>query len=85
MSKVNFTLDPPREWYVPRWRKNCSNAQTIIDSWSTTVTEIKNAQTTFTFDIMEGDTPLLVGHRTLVAILIATTTETGPKISETSW
>lgn len=72
LSDFNFVLDPPRNTYLLGWGHNCRDSQTVIGSWSFSIPDVYNAPTTFTYDIIEGDTPLLLGLDYSVTLIVTT-------------
>lgn len=58
---VPFFFLTPRSQYVQGFGSNCSDPQTIIGSWSLSTTDIYGKRLVLPFDLIPGDTPLLLG------------------------
>lgn len=63
--EIPFTLEPPRSQYMQGFGSNCADAKPIIGSWSLPIQDIYGKRTHLSFDLVQGDNPLLIGLDTL--------------------
>lgn len=61
MLGISFSLDPPRSEYLHGWGTECAGARPILCSWDLKVSDAHGKPTTFTFDLVEGESPLILG------------------------
>lgn len=61
MLGIPLLLDPPRDLYMHGWGQDCLDPKLIECSWTLTLHDIDGQPTSFTFDLVEGDSPLLLG------------------------
>lgn len=61
MLGIRFEVQEPRSHYMHGWGIECSDAKPIKCTWGLTVMDTRNLPVTFTFDLVEGDSPLIVG------------------------
>lgn len=59
---IPVEIDPPRERYYHGWGEECNGATMIICSWPTTIHDINGSSTKFTFDLVSGKSPLILGQ-----------------------
>lgn len=58
---IDMHLEAPQEVYRHGWGHEGSNAKDIIYTWRLTVNDIYEKPTTFSFDLVDGYSPLIVG------------------------
>lgn len=58
---IPLSLDPPRSRYLHGWGINCEEARPVINSWDLNTQDKNGKPTTFTFDIVKGESPLILG------------------------
>lgn len=58
---INLVLDEPRDVYLHGWGDKCADAKIVKCSWSVTTHDIKGLPTTLTFDLVDGESPLILG------------------------
>lgn len=61
MIGMPLRLEAPRADYLHGWGIGCADARPIINSWDMNVNDINGKATTFTFDLMKGESPLIIG------------------------
>ena len=59
---IPFEIDPPRERYYHGWGDQCLGARITICSWTITIHDIHGKPTSFTFDLVSGSSPLILGQ-----------------------
>ena len=55
-------LEPPREKYLHGWGDECLGARMTVCSWTLTINDIQGRPTSFTFDLVPGVSPLILGQ-----------------------
>lgn len=58
---IAFQVDKPRASYLHGWGDKCADAKTIGFSWSTTIMGANNWPETLTLDLVDGESPLILG------------------------
>lgn len=58
---IALALEPAREIYFHGWGATCSDAKPIRCSWTLTVLDAEGKPLSLTFDLVSGDSPLIVG------------------------
>ena len=58
---IPLSLEPPWERYYHGWGQDCLNAKMTVCSWTMTVQDTRSKPTSFTFDLVEGNAPLILG------------------------
>jgi len=59
---ILLELEPPREKYYHGWGEKCLGAKLTICSWTLTFPDITGRPTSFTFDLVSGESPLILGQ-----------------------
>ena len=59
---IPFEVEPPREKYYHGWGDECYGARLTICSWTITIHDINGKPTAFTFDLVSGSSPLILGQ-----------------------
>lgn len=59
---IHLTQDPPRDTYYHGWGENCLDARPIVCSLTLTVQDVTGKPTSFTFDLVHGKSPLILGQ-----------------------
>ena len=62
MLGIPFEIDPPRERYYHGWGDECLGARMIVYSWTITIHDVHGKPTSFTFDLVSGNSPLILGQ-----------------------
>lgn len=58
---IPFTVRAPRGKYYHGWGTNCANPKPMIYTWDLYVIDANGRNTTLTFDLVDGESPLLIG------------------------
>lgn len=58
---IALNLEPPRSTYMHGWGTDCLDAKPVVCSWTVTFADTQGNPTSFTFDIVKGDSPLVMG------------------------
>ena len=58
---ISLVLDSPSEVYLHGWGQKCLDAKLIRHSWTLTIPDRYGIPLSLTFDLTEGDDPLVVG------------------------
>lgn len=61
MLAIPFEVQNPRDIYMHGWGTECANAKQIRCTWELTVMDAHNWPVTFTFDLVDGRSPLIIG------------------------
>ena len=59
---IPFEIVPPRERYFHGWGDECHGAKMTVCSWTITIQDIHGKLTAFTFDLVPGKSPLILGQ-----------------------
>lgn len=59
---IKLVLEPPRERYYLGWGEECLGQKPIICSWTLTLHDVTGKPTSFTFDLVRGSSPLILGQ-----------------------
>ena len=58
---IEFKLHPPREHYEHGWGEQCHDPRPILASWTLTVMDRYSNPFALTFDLVQGESPLIIG------------------------
>ncbi|CDF33830.1 unnamed protein product [Chondrus crispus] len=58
---ITLNVEPPRSEYMHGWGIDCLDAKQVVCSWNVTIADTEGKPTSLTFDIVEGDSPLVIG------------------------
>lgn len=61
LCAIPLTLEPPRASYMHGWGEECLGAKPIICSWTLIIHDVRGKPTNFTFDLVHGRSPLILG------------------------
>ena len=56
-----LVLESPRDRYYHGWGEECLNPKLIVASWTLHVQDVEGKPTAFTFELVEGTSPLILG------------------------
>ena len=58
---IPLTIFAPREHYEHGWGDDCHDARPIVATWTLTIMDQKSNPVALTFDLVRGESPLLIG------------------------
>lgn len=58
---IPLKLEPPREKHLHGWGDQCLGARMTVCSWTLTILDTTGKPTAFTFDLVSGSSPLIIG------------------------
>lgn len=61
MMGLEPMIDPPRERYLQGWGEQRADARPIVYTWNMVEMDTRNQSTAIAFDLVEGESPLIVG------------------------
>lgn len=61
MLGIPFRVTAIESPYMHRWGNTCENAKPVEYQWTVTVNDVHKKPTSFCFDLVDGDSPMIIG------------------------
>lgn len=58
---IQLKVEEPRHTYMHGWGERCADANLVVFSWLLTIMDTNGPPTTLIFDLVRGESPLIIG------------------------